>query len=523
MSRRSAILQDYGGSFPEQSHDAEKAAAGYYQRDKELAAQMQQHKDNQKAKQQGDATDYITGLKVEPVGDNTIDLYNNQQLKGVQDELIGMMQKGAGVNDIKIAAIPKLQKIAQGYTIAKNEYGKIASGVKDFGKDYPTGDMEAARNIAGNEMLKTIFEFDDKGQVKGYKDPSLIPTDKNYFQNLTTNENLPKWYRRGASFEKGIKDLPLIPIKGGTTRTDKYGGKVKQTFTGHGSVFDEPVVNEEGEQTGWRLKSENVPLGKNPDGSVIIEQVMPKEQFELALSSPSARLDFESDFNRYLEETGVNPDRLDPRAKDVLQRKFAYDLFDKTGIHGSSFLTTDEIKAAPVKNITNVSVNNGKPEPPAIDIYTPLRTQMDDPDRKEARTIEGKYIKMIPSNSLTEQQLSVLIPMAKAQYGDDVNVENLYIRDVEGTLRAFITDSKDGKISEKDTMLGEITKRGANMSANKPLGQKSVAKAVEQSGKGKPSTSKTFNIIDPTTGKVVMSNVDQSAADKAKAKGYKIQ
>ena len=125
MARRGAILQDYGGHITPQPQDAQLAAANYYQRDKEQANQMQQQKQAAKAKEQGDATDYITGLSVPDIGDNTVDLYNDAQMKALQDKLMGMAQHGAGVNEIKMAAMPELQKIGQGYTIAKNEYAKI--------------------------------------------------------------------------------------------------------------------------------------------------------------------------------------------------------------------------------------------------------------------------------------------------------------------------------------------------------------------------------------------------------------
>ena len=442
MSRRGAILQDYGGHIPAQDFTAQRDAASYYQRDKELAAQQQQQQQAAKQKEGKDATDYITGLKVDHIGDNTIDLYNDAQLKAVQDELIGMMGKGAGLNEIKIAALPKLQKIGQGYTIAKNEYAKITEGIKDLTKQYPTGDMEAARNVAGKNMLETIFEYDENGKVKGYKDPSLIPREKNYLQDLTTNQNLPKWYKKSGDFESGIKKLPLIPIKGGTTRTDKFGKKVKQTYTGHGSVFDEPIINDEGEQTGWRLKSEAVPLGRNEDGSLIIEQVMPKEQFELATSTPSAKLDFQYDFNKYLEETGVNPDRLDPRAKDTLERKFAYDFFSKTGIHGSSFLPTDEIKEAPVKNITNNNIRvGGAKEVDINDLYGRIGKKID-------AEIEKGFTATRFNSLGNDEQAAVKQAVENAGYALSEGGGNIYLSKDGDEYKIY--KAEDGKLLPKN-------------------------------------------------------------------------
>ena len=527
MSRRGAILQDYGGNFPAQSQEAQLAAASYYQRDKELAAQQKQQQQNAKAKEQSDATDYITGLKVPHIGDNTVDLYNDAQMKMVQDKLIGMAQKGASVNEIKMAAMPELQKIAQGYTIAKNEYEKVTNGVKDLNKDYPTGNVEAARNIAGKEMLNNIFEFDDKGQVKGYKDPSLITPDKNYIQSLTTTENLPKWYQESGAFEGGVKKLPLIPIQGGTTRTDKFGKMIKQTFTGHGSVFDEPIINDAGEQTGWKLKSEAVPLGRNPDGSLIIEQVMPKEQMELALSTPAARLDFQSKFNKQLQQTGVNPDKLDPRARDILERKFAYDLFDKTGLHGSSFLTTDVVKEAPVKNVTNVRVNNGGAKEVTInDVYG----RIENATKKADILFQGSDKRGTRMNTLDADAQKVIF-----DYVGDPNLDerNSFIVNDNGAMKVYRLDDTNPSASnpngvpnlDERFVITTLPKVGVNIKvqANTKGKEAVVNQGNTPKVDSKPTSTKTFNIVDPNTGKVLMKGVDEAAANKAKAKGYKVQ
>lgn len=520
MSRRGAILQDYGGAFPEQSTQAQRDAAQYYQRDKEQANQMQQQKQAAKGKEQGDAIDYINKLDVPDIGDTTIDLYNDAQLKAVQDELMGMASKGTGVNEIKMAALPKLQKIGQGYTIAKNEYNKITNGVKELSKDYPTGDMEAARNVAGKNMIETIFEFNDDGTVKGYKDPSLIPPDKNYLGELTTNQNLPKWYKKSGEFESGIKKLPLIPIKGGTTRTDKFGRKVKQTYTGHGSIFDEPIMNDEGEQTGWRLKSEAVPLGRNEDGSLIIEQVMPKEQFEMALSTPAAKLDFQYDFNKNLEQKGINPDSLDPRARDVLERKFAYDLFSNTGIHGSSFLTTDEIKEAPVKNITNNNINTGgKNDDTKINnLYGRIGGKID-------ANIEKGFTATRFSSLENDEQALIKQTVENAGYPLEEGGANIYLAKDGSEYKIYKTVPKE-KLSpqNKDNEIATLSFIGINLPKQANVqAKKEVVKQGEQNRSNpKPTVGKipVGTILTGKDGKKIKTTREITQAEAAAA-GYK--
>ena len=64
----------------------------------------------------------------------------------------------------------------------------------------------------------------------------------------------------------------------------------------------------------------------------------------------------------------------------------------------------------------------------------------------------------------------------------------------------------------------------SNVTGNKPQGQKSKNEALRQAQSGKEKDkAKTFNIINPNTGEVIMKGVDEAAANKAKAKGYKVQ
>jgi len=502
MSRRGAILQDYGGRFEPQPQDAQRDAAQYYQRDKEQANQMQQQKERDKQKQQGDATDFIGGLNVPHVGDNTIDLYNDAQIQKLQGELNGMQAKGASLQDIKLKAMQELPKISQGYTVAKNGYGQITEGLKDLTKDYPSGDMQTARSLAGRELIKDIFEYDENGNIKGYKDPSLIPQGKNYLESLTTSDKLPQWYRKSGAFQSEIKKLPLIPIKGGTTRTDSRGKRIKQTYTGHGSVFDEPILNDKGEQTGWDLKAESVPLGRNEDGSLIIEKVMPKEQFELAMATPSARADFNIDFNESLNQQGINPDQIDPRAKDVLQRKFAYDFFSNTGIHGSSFLPVDEVKEAPIKNITNITNKSGGSTTNINDVYSGIVAATENRNNDINFSDGNKATRM---NSLNIDAQKVIFDYI----GDkDLDERNTFLRNNNGNIEVYRVDEEtEQPIIDNKHLVATFPKVGTNLKVQSDVKAKKAVvaegenkrKAKVQSRKGQDG--KTYTSTDGITWK----------------------
>lgn len=477
---RPAILQDYGNiQNPPSDNSYQLEVMRNMQRDKELNAQMGQRKQEKKDKE---AYDLIGGIKLDHIGDNTIDLFTDKQLQGVKDKLMDMHLNNASTTDLMLYAQRELPKISNGHTIAKNEYSKLTEGIKELSKDNPTGDMSAVRNIGGKELLNTVLDFNEDGTVKGYKDASLIPKDKNYLQNLETNENLPKWYKESGAFEKGIKDLPLIKVGGKTSYTDKYGRKTKKVFSGHGSVFDEPIMNDEGEQTGWRLKSEAIPLGRNPDGSLIIEQVMPKEQFDLALPNDKAKKDFALRFNKQLEESGTNPDKIDPRARDVLERKYAYDFFSKTGIHGSEFLTEDEKKDAQIKSTTNITNKYGN-DVKTMDIVTPVKDYIKEHegnvvtyDSKDGtrKTIGGVAQLNVFNNEIT----SPIIAEVKSRYPNTTG-DSIYYQTIGDDTWVMKTEDA-GKINpEKDIVVFKLDDY-SNIVGNKPQGQKAKNKSLAE-------------------------------------------
>lgn len=489
MSRRGAILQDYGGTFPEQSTQAQRDAANYYQRDKEQAKELDFKNKQAKQKQQGDSIDYIDKLKNEKTGVNDIDIENDKQLLAAKEKMVQMQQKGAPLSEIQIFAMRELPKINNAYTLGKNYKEQVAKGMTDLEKKYGNGvDLNAVQSKAYQLMSDDIFDKDDKGNIIGYKDPNLIPKNQDYIAKIENDsKSLGTVFKPSGAFEAGVQKTDLIPIKDKFTKTDKYGNKTKYNYTGFGTIYDEPILNEQGEQTGWDVKGEAVPLGKNPDGTVIIERVMPKEQFEIATGSAAAKKDFDIKFHNYLNESGTNPDALDARAKDILERKFAYELFKKTNIHGSSFLSEEEIKAAPVKNVTNIKVNTGKPEAPSIDVYTTIEAKAKDhldTNKYEPVTIGGKNIMgVLQANLLDDNEQDVVLKKANlANPGMNLGIDDIYVKQFPDGL--WVVRAED------NTPLTKLTKTGTNTLANQPYGQKSKQKAIDEGDKEK-KTEKT--------------------------------
>lgn len=510
MSRRGAILQDYGGRFEPQPQDAQRDAAQYYQRDKEQANQMQQQKERDKQKQQGDATDFIGGLKADHVGDTTIDLYNDAQMKSLQDKLVAMQQKGAGVNEIKMAALPELQKIAQGYTIAKNEYGKIAEAQKNLMKDYPEGNAEAARNVMGKGLLENIYEYNPDGSIKGYKDPSLINSSKSYSDDLFDPEKMDAWYPNTINevVANIQKTRGLTPLKGQLKLINPKGGYTDKKYEGHISIYDTPITDKDGKITGISLDAENVPLGKNKDGTANVIQVMPKGKYDVLRGNGKSAMQFDKAvYNHISKDLGINPKSLDPQAYDIYSRNYALEMLRTTGLQGSSYNQFDVEKENPIKNITNNYVNNGKQPVPVMDIVTPVKSYFEthkdaviryDSKDGKVKTISGVAPLNVFNNAVTDP----IVETIKSRHsGEGLTANNIYYRNIDGTTWVMIArtpdDKKDGQFKinpEEDTpafKLDEFT----NVVGNKPGGIKPKNQAlIDAQKKTKTEPIKTVKV-----------------------------
>jgi len=480
MSRRGSILQDYGNIDATQRDTAQRDAAQYYQRDKELAAQQKQHQQTAKAKEQGDAVDYIGGLKADHVGDTTIDQYNDALMKGVQDELMGMMQKGAGVNEIKMAAIPKLQKIAAGHTIAKDEYGKIVETKKNLQKDYPEGNADAAGNVMGKEMLDNLFEYDENGKIKGYKDPSSINTNKSYSDALFDKEKMDTWYpdTTDALVANVQKTRGLTPIKGQLKLINSRGGYTDKKYEGHLSIYDRPTVDEEGKVTGIELDAENVPLGKNADGTANVIQVMPEDKYNVFRGDGKSAMQFDrAVYNHISKDLGINPKSLDPQALDIYSRNYALEMLRKTGLHGSSYNQFDIERTDPVKNITNNNIRVGGANVPVMDIVTPVRDYFENVgEQKEG--LKGVAQLNLFNNEVTTPVMNEV----KIRY-PDITADEIYYKKDGNNIWVMKAD-ESGKVNKlKDVPVFKLDDF-SNVTGNKPQGQKSKNEALRKAQSG---------------------------------------
>lgn len=486
MSRRGSILEN--PHFDPLTFDYQNKGVEQDLERQRLAQQLAIHKDAQKAAQkeqnQKESNDFISKIGLDHIGDDTIDLLTDKQIQGVQAKLMDMQAKGADLQTIRMAAQQSLPQISNAHIVAKDKYEKIKSGLVDLGKDYPTGDLSAARNLAVKGLLNDSLQFDEKGNAIGYKDVSTI-AQKDYVAPLRSDENIGQWYSPSGALESHIHSLPLTPIGESVKIRDKKGVERDNIWEGHGSSFSTLQKDPEtGATIGQAIKSETVPLGKNTDGTPMTATVLPKEEFQLLTATPQAKADFVIKFNKHLDDIGINPVTIDPRAKDILQRQYAHDYLTQTGIDGSSFIKKQAEKQ-PLPSRISVKVNTGAKDVPVIDIYHPILkiAQEHESERSEMISqLDGrKIIGAVPVNSLDDDQIEGVLNAAKRSDANIKSVDEVYVK-MYGKDLVVVRASDDKPLTT-------LTPSGANVEANKPLGQKSKQKAViEAQGKSSNST-----------------------------------
>lgn len=207
MSRRGAILQDYGGSFPEQSTQAQRDAAQYYQRDKEQANQLKYQREKEsesekyrKLKMIDDATDPSSYQSSTQKANSLA----TDQLLSVRNEFAG--KTNLPPDQLYLELQKKLTPVAQGY----NSYKADLTGQEALAKKA----VEVNPNLDMQKILVDLQKQVDSHHLITKQDGSFdfnqatIGTDSNALQEILKPENAWK-------YSKGTKPLIDLVKKGG--------------------------------------------------------------------------------------------------------------------------------------------------------------------------------------------------------------------------------------------------------------------------------------------------------------------
>lgn len=481
MSRRAAIFQDVQFQPFDFSLGAQGAALQQRRQEAALENQQQQARLRQADQEQGNK--YIQGLNVDPTGVNTVDVYNQAEMDKLKTQLADYQKQGASTSQLQALANQKLPTILRGYTIAKNHEANIDKRLQELGKNYPSADLAKAKAMMNEEMINDLFNKDENGQVKGYKDPSIIPMEKQYGANLENEDNLHLWNTPSGNLLNHVENLPRTPYQQKESFDDK-GNKTKNNVSGEISGLQEYILGKNGEDIkGIRYKAE-----KALWGSSSIE-VMPKEQFDLAVNNApkKAKADFYAITNPEIEKANAMKMQavglpLSTEEKDLLRRKMALEMF-KNGRYDKSSFKTDEGQVIPKPSVTKNYINTGGKSGQEIN-WIDAWKDIDEQNQKHKGThitIQDKKItNATPLNTLGQNTQTAIITALNGA-GYDKDASQVYLRDVDGKMYVYDTDN---------VPLMPLSKQGINVTANQPLGVKAKSAALSNAQKTQTSPTK---------------------------------
>lgn len=399
MSRRGAILQDYGGSFPEQSTQAQRDAANYYQRDKEQANQMAFQKERDKAqageqaKKDAEADKY---RKLKMIDDATdTKPYQNSTQKanslGTQ-QLLAIREKYAGKTDLPADQLylqlqQDLTPVAQGYNTYKDNLKSMEEMAKEAVKVNPNLDLEKVLVDLQKDVDSEYLTANPDGTTNFNQ--ARIGTQSDALARILKPENAWK-------YSKGNK--PLI---------DAVTGKGQD-----GELF---AIASDGSQINYKAKIPKwaeivdekgnpltpdangiIPRGKVPrlalkgtkqdyeeideKGNKVVKTmvVVPKSTMKDILSNDETEYAFEGDWQKHKQLSNIQPSPSEEQ--DLKQIYFSQWLADNGLAQPTVSARTNLPKQPPAPRIT---VNVGKGEQGGGVVGNVLNTLEVSPDQKD--------------------------------------------------------------------------------------------------------------------------------------------
>lgn len=532
MSRRGSVLENYQAPpylDTRQGVEMQKMTDDAIARMATLTAQsamqgQQQKGDDQwkKIKMVDDATD---PTKYQAPGLKSNSAVTEQLLKIKQDA----MSSKDPIDKVYLNLQQQLTPLAQGFTTYRDNLVEQDKLANEAVKANPNLDLEKVKidmqKMVGDEFMTT----NPDGSLSFNQ--SRFGTKSNALSDILKPENAWK-------YSKGSKGLYEAMQKGG----DK--GELFQRSTDGSQINHTTNVPFWGElideKTGKKLevdpKTGLIPTGAKPklqvigtpldyqetdnDGKPVFDKsgnpvmktmkVVPQKTMDAVLFNDELKYQFEADFQRYNQMVGA---KIPPEQMDEMRRIHFSKLLSENGLPQPYVSSRTNIPKQPS---TRISINTGN-NVPTMDIVTPVRDYFGTVRGTQKSGLEGVAQLNLFNNEVTRP----IVDEVKSRY-PDVTASDIYYNE-DGKDIWVMKANEAGKVDlKKDTPVFKLDDF-SNISGNKPQGQKSKNKALEEAQKGGGKTNKTFNVINPNTGEVIMKGVDEQAANKAKAKGYKIQ
>lgn len=489
MSRRGSVLQDYGGIFPEISHDAEKAAASYYQRDKEQANELSYKKgrDAEQAKKDSEADKYRKLKMIDDATDSTGYQSSTQKANSLgTQQLLKIREKYAGKTNLPpdqlyLELQQDITPVAQGY----NSYKADLTGQEELAKKA----VEVNPNLDMQKILVDLQKQVDSHHLLTKPDGSIdfnqatLGTDSNALQEILKPENAWK-------YSKGTKPL-IDAVKGKGTEAElfsqgtdgsqiNYKAKVPewaQLVDSKGNIIEaDPKTGliPKGEKPRLVLKGtvqdyqETDEIGKplvDRQGNPVISKmiVVPQSTMNKILSNDETEYAFEGDWQKHKQLANID---VDPAHEQDLKRIYFSQWLADNGLSQPYVSARTHLPPQPKAPVTKISVNTGNPSTPVKDAFGDIVAQFNSVERPHGTMPFNE----IPDAKIQNLALEILNGNKEKTPYDE---SNIFIK-IDGN-KMDIMDAKKG------TRIKSISAYDINTEANRDLNKTWSSRAEEKS------------------------------------------
>lgn len=522
MSRRPAV---FDGSLPEPlDYRLPVEVSKMAQQDR----QWQQDRQDRIKAAQNKPKDYgfINDYKDQPLSGTVADAPYTEGMANARTKAIKMFSEGASEADVRMALTQDVNQLNQYLVKAKT----VKTQLEDQTKSMPSGYNKSAIVDKG---LK-IALLDDNGKIKDMNtvDPTVDYMNlaiSNYPLETTNSSGLDEYVKSTFSNVKPeVRDVKIYNNKGGYTK------KRMEVTSAPWQVFD---VDEQGRETQNLVpKYETAYDNGNPivmNGKPI--RMVTQDVYDDIMKK---RPDYMDHIRGQLVTDIVNGDIKDEKGQPVklfspqaqqYARHLVYEELAKTGVGGSKEIISEKPTQIKVIN-NNGGSGKGVGDVNVNDIFSRIKEKVNNGDRTITMG-DGTKLQTTRLNTLDNDAATFVIDQANKALGKNGDEETTTKYGIEDL---FLMQNDDGRIGvykvAKDEngdivpfeptrdLVVNLNTVGTNIK-NQP-GAKEKREVIK---KGNEQTAKTFNVINPKTGQVVMKGVSKEQAEAARKKGYNVQ
>lgn len=448
MSRRGAVLQDYGGSFVPMNYDDHYKALQLTQQEREFNAQLKDKKEREseadkyrKLKMIDDATDTS---KYQSSAQKANSLAT-QQLLALRNEYAG--KTNLPPEQLYLELQQKLTPVAQGYGSYKQALDEQEALAKKAAEVNPNLDVQKILSDLQTEFDNDYLTTNPDGTTSFNQ--AKIGTKSDALDRILRPENAWK-YSKGS---KGLMDV----LKKGGEKGELFSQAPDKTQINYTTnvPFWAQVVDEKGQPLQADPATGLIPQGKQPrvalkgtvqdyeevddKGRKVTKQmvVVPQKTMDAILYNDELKYQFEGDWQRHKREAGIV---VDPAREDDLKRIYFSQVLADNGIVQPYVSSRTHLPPQPRTNI-RVSTGGKGDE-------TQIRDVFDEINRKyEGGTSKFGADYKIPLNELSATAQGIAIKYANELTKADPPY---------GQADIFITKGSDGNFNIMSVESGRL-------------------------------------------------------------------